>query len=284
MKDVEFSFKNFKFKKLAALAACAALALGVMVMPVDAAAGKQTGDAGYTGDVSKPLVTADASDPKGVIDAIEQAGESGKVLITVPEGTKELSASVFEAAIKNKTVISLQVKTADGKNVSFTFSKGITKAVDLNLGLSVSTSANILKNLNEENAIAFDFAHSGELPGEMTVALYDEAYAGVESESLPFYYFNEVTGKLELQENTASSYKGTIVFSITHCSTYVVAEKEVAATKLQVAEPNANAKVEEPAKKSPLVAAGMNSGTKTVALLAICGAAVFFATRKEEKA
>lgn len=70
----------------------------------------------------------------------------------------------------------------------------------------------------------FDFAHTGKLPGTSTISLSVGDFFK-DAENLVLWYFNEVTGKMEKQEEIAVDYdkdSGNCSFRLDHCSAWAL--------------------------------------------------------------
>lgn len=233
------------------------------------------------------IATGDAKDPSKVIDFIKNS-ESNEISIAVNDEVKTMPKSVFQAAKESGKKLSFSTKDDKGNNISFNFKDGIKNDVDMNLNIKTSMDNDLVKNLKDEGALVFEFAHEGVLPGPMEVRFYNEAYKDQKEATAFLYLLNEKTSKLEKQEQSVSIERGWVTFTIDHCSSYVTTLTEIVDTKLQVAEAKPDAK--EPTtgttdkKDNAIKATGSETvAFQTIALLTLCGAAVVIASKKEKK-
>lgn len=260
---------------------------------------------GRRDDRKQPITaaTSDPKDPSKVIDLIKNT-DRPSVNVPVVQGSASLSKGIFETAKEaNKKI---EVSLYDEKGVSyadFSFNEGIKNPVEVNFGLKQIVNEGIVKDL--ENAVAFDFAHSGVLPGPMTVRLRVEAYKDIKEETTMFLYLlDEKTGELVKQEQVAKVQYGYVTFTIDHCSAYVTTIKDLTPEEVKVADPVVTPDEVTPDNKTPetdtttktpetvtpkeeIVKNGGNNGEtnqgfKTIALITLCGAAIYIVTRKEK--
>lgn len=105
----------------------------------------------------------------------------------------------------------------------YAFTEGIKEVKPLTLGITFSKD--MVKELDDPQAIAISFAHDGTLPGPMTVSVVDAQLAGIQDQELSLYWLNPETDLLEEQPLNATYEDGCVTFTISHCSTYIVATK-----------------------------------------------------------
>lgn len=95
---------------------------------------------------------------------------------------------------------------------------------DIDLGMNITTTnGNMLQGQSNLNPLFFNFDHSGELPGDVTITVpVDKKY--MDSNNLWLYYFNTSDGKYYLEDIDVNkdTEENLISFNINHCSTYIV--------------------------------------------------------------
>ena len=160
-----------------------------------------------------------------------EAGTTVKV--TVPDGLK-VSASVFKAA-KDKGV-KLQIKSAASTAVwnfaDFSALSDSMKDFDptVSVGEKIQAINDALGKLTVPagmKSITVDFAFEGTLPGKTDVTLDLSAAGFANNATVYLYYYNPQTKQLE-KSATGTYVDGYATFTITHCSQYLVTDKELA--------------------------------------------------------
>ena len=162
--------------------------------------------------------TFDATDPDLLTYLERVYFKTDATNIEYNKDAKYLPASVFEMAKKYNKPVSLSF-TENGKlEYSLTISE-IKEIKDLNVQLTIKKLEG-----TDTPQFEFDFAHSGTLPGPMTV----RAFVGYEYNAKTAYlYYKNADGQLEKQPSTAKVEAGYAEFVIDHCSTYVVSLAEI---------------------------------------------------------
>lgn len=168
---------------------------------------------------SSYATTFDATDPS-LLEYLERVYfKSDATDIKYNKNAKYLPAAVFEIAKQYNKPISLTFTDDDGKlEYSLTISE-IKEIKDLNVQLTIKKLEG-----TDTPQFEFDFAHSGTLPGPMTV----RAFVGYEYNAKTAYlYYKNADGQLEKQPSAAKVEAGYAEFVIDHCSTYVVSLEEI---------------------------------------------------------
>ena len=164
---------------------------------------------------------------------INQAEAGTTVSVDVPDGLK-VSKSVFEAA-KNKGV-KLQIKSKSSTAVwNFADYSALSDSMK-DFDPTITTGENI-QAINDAlgkltvpagmKSITVDFAFEGTLPGKTDVTLDLSAAGFANNATVYLYYYNPQTKQLE-KSATGTYVDGYATFTITHCSQYLVTDKELA--------------------------------------------------------
>ena len=179
----------------------------------DTAAG---GDGSYS-------ATADLS-TEDVVDFIKEENVK-EPTINVEKNDQTVKKEIFKAAKDaSKPIVINVVNEEKGLNYSFKFAAIENENVDMNLDLTISKVDKALDVVIPSNvqALEFNFAHHGNLPGKATVSA---KVKGISDGNAYLYYLNEETGKLELISNKVTIKDGVVTFEIEHCSKYVVTKE-----------------------------------------------------------
>lgn len=255
-----------------------------------------TGDA--TGDASKEEIkdtatsgdgsysaTADLS-TEDVVDFIKDENVK-EPTINVEKNDQTVKKEIFKAAKEaSKPVIINVVNEEKGLNYSFKFAAIENENVDMNLDLTISKIDKALDVVipSGVQALEFNFAHHGNLPGKATISAKIE---GIADGNAYLYYLNEETGKLELVSNKVTIKDGVVTFEIDHCSKYVVTKE---ALKVEEDTPTDDKKTDtdkasEEKDKDQVIKETSSTTTNTVTALALmamlAGAGVVALRRKE---
>ena len=168
------------------------------------------------------------------IDCIKNEANKGEIVkVFVPDGLK-VSASVFKAA-KDKGV-KLQIKSAASTAVwnfaDFSALSDSMKDFDptVSVGEKIQAINDALGKLTVPagmKSITVDFAFEGTLPGKTDVTLDLSAAGFANNATVYLYYYNPQTKQLE-KSATGTYVDGYATFTITHCSQYLVTDKELA--------------------------------------------------------
>ena len=180
--------------------------------------------------VAIPLITSDTGN---VIDAINGSTAGSTTVVKIAADNK-VDASILKAISgTDKTV----VFEKDG--ITWRFNGKDIKHEIKNLDLSVkvgttkdSVSPNraaISAKVKGENVMIITFAENGVLPGAAKVTI-NLGSAWANKNNLFVYYYNPQTKKVEkIDGGLKADSKGNITFTITHCSDYFVADKDLIA-------------------------------------------------------
>jgi hypothetical protein len=103
-------------------------------------------------------------------------------------------------------------------------SSDVSAPVELNLQIDESNRDLIYlrDKLSSDKILYLSFAHEGQLPGKMTVVYRLPVTLELETE-LYLYHYDPVTGILEQMPVAVTVYEGLAMFTLTHCSDYILA-------------------------------------------------------------
>lgn len=168
-----------------------------------------------------------------VVDTIKDSAAGSTTVIKIAEDNK-VDASILKAiAGTDKTV----VFEKDGVTWSFNGKDINHEMKNLDLSAKVgnakdSVSPNrdaIAAKVKGENVMVITFAENGVLPGAAKVTV-NLGSAWANKNNLFVYYYNPQTKKVEkIDGNLKADSKGNVTFTITHCSDYFVADKDLIA-------------------------------------------------------
>ena len=151
-----------------------------------------------------------------------------------------VKASELETAITSGGDYTVSVDNEDGKPAySWTFTKqNLQRAdgkelADVKLGMTV-TALDAKEEINslltrenpDQTGLIISFEQEGILPVQASVRIYVGALGVEPNNTVYLYYYNPVTGKLDILPYTSKGFKvdqeGYITVNIVHCSDYVV--------------------------------------------------------------
>lgn len=170
-------------------------------------------------------MTFDANDSENLADIFAERLQEYPELTTysysiyMPKKDELISKDLVNAIQKNN--LKFEIPIYDGNSVEkYTLSfDTITEVKEFNPYMEFKKVS-----YGEQLAFEFDFAHSGTLPGPMTVRMY----VGPEYNTQTAYlYYKNAEGKLEKQASNAKVERGYAEFVIDHCSTYVLSLEEL---------------------------------------------------------
>ena len=197
-------------------------------------------DQNKPGDQTNTVISAPTHNVKtndeltdAIKTGINQAEAGTTVSVDVPDGLK-VSKSVFEAA-KNKGV-KLQIKSKSSTAVwNFADYSALSDSMKdfdptVTIGEKIQAINDALGKLTVPagmKSITVDFAFEGTLPGKTDVTLDLSAAGFANNATVYLYYYNPQTKQLE-KSATGTYVDGYATFTITHCSQYLVTDKELA--------------------------------------------------------
>jgi LPXTG-motif cell wall-anchored protein len=171
------------------------------------------------------VVVLNTSEPEKVVEALKAATVGSTTVVQVGTDNK-VDSSIFAAiAGQNKTVVFV----SNGVQWSFNgldITKDI-KGIDLSVKVGTTQNAAINSLVKGEKVLIITFAENGILPGKAQVKI-NLGSSWANKKNLVFYYYNKTTGKAEkVQEGLTADKNGDITVTITHCSDYFIAEKNL---------------------------------------------------------
>ncbi|NFN94083.1 cell surface protein [Clostridium botulinum] len=115
----------------------------------------------------------------------------------------------------------------EGNNYVWNFNASDLKNVSQ---MDDSFDSEIQTKTQTDSEVVINFKHHGLLPGKATIQV--NVGDGLNGDNRYLYYYNEGTNSLELISSNVSVKKGKAIFTITHCSKYILS-----------ANPNANSNI-----------------------------------------
>lgn len=178
--------------------------------------------------------TEKPGEDNNVIDAgvLDKINNGDKVVSTKVESGKgcTVSSAVFAALINKGAKLIVEVIGADGKTIveytidgsKFNNEPGAPLKLDVKYNDNKEVISKVKEQLkvSESSIFVCDFAHSGDLKGEIEVTVYTQYDNGTE---LKLYYYNATEGRAEDMNQTVKvSEDGSATYRVNHFSTYVL--------------------------------------------------------------
>lgn len=146
-----------------------------------------------------------------------------------------LPVELVKAAKELKKTLSVSV-IKDDFDCTWRFKPEDITDTNMSINLDVSKVDCFVDELKDKKDVIFlDFKHSGKLPGKANISLYSYEESEKPEGKVYLYYYNEETKKCEFIEEAKRNEWTEIVFTLDHCSRYVISDTELTGSIVETA-------------------------------------------------